>query len=495
MQLALYENNQLILDLTPYVEDNQIEFTTGEYGFGYLKVNTRILLPQILQLYNAKKVYHVRLGFGSKVIWEGRLEDVEIRNNPTLVAYGYWRSFSDLQVTDLWSDTKVDNWKVIPVNYFGVGNLPQKYTTQIEANRIYQAYNKNGEGGGYTMVGYLAPIGSKKIECISYIFNFRDTPTTSMAHGLRGITEGFVQSNSYYSLTTSVSGLRMVVTQNTIPNQGMAIFLQELTSALFIGETGDISQTLSNIRIGSTPSISGNRLYADEVVRFYTSGVYTLNPTQINPTTKYIQSPQYDITDLQFNDVTGIDAIQEVLKYPSTNGLPYRFQVWEDKTIYFEPKTARNTYYARFSDLKITRTFDTTYTQDRIVYQDANDITQRTAFYTLQQWNTQRQSSTKIDNVSITAVQTAKIADSTQKERIEIITDWLQTTQGNFVRAYECRSGDKIIFIDLPGYLLDVVDNSFMVQETITNMQTGLTRIIPEQTIAQLDNVIARSKL
>ena len=147
MQLALYENNQLILDLTPYVEDNQIEFTTSEYGFGYLKVNTRLLLPQILQLYNAKKVYHVRLGFGIKTIWEGRLEDVEIRNNPTLVAYGYWRSFSDLQVTDLWSDTKVDNWKVIPVNYFGVGNLPQKYTTQIEEKRIYQAYNKNGEGG------------------------------------------------------------------------------------------------------------------------------------------------------------------------------------------------------------------------------------------------------------------------------------------------------------------------------------------------------------
>lgn len=499
MQLALYENNTLVLDLTSYVRDNQIEFTTSEYGFGYLKVNTRLLLPQILQLYTAKKVYHVRLGFGSKVIWEGRLEDVEIKNNPSLVAYGYWRAFSDLQVTDLWSDTKVENWKIIPELYHNSRNHPSKFTNTTDAtNRLYQAYNKNGTPtvNDWSIYAYVAPIGSRKLQVISYIVNIKNVALANVLSGVQESDENYIGGSTNYVLTnTSVSGLRVPVTAFTPPYQAYSLFFINSTASLFLGETGDMSQTVTNIRIGTTPSISGNRLYADEIVRYYASGVYSLNPNQINPTTKYIQSPQYDITDLQFNDVTGIDAIQEVLSYPSTNGVSYRFQVWEDKTIYFEPKVARNTYYARFSDLKITRTFDTTYTQDRIVYQNANDLTQRTAFYTLQQWNTQRQSNTKIDNVSITAVQNAKIADSTEKERIEIVTDWLQTPQGNFVRAYECRSGDKIVFIDLPGYLTDVVDNSFMVQETITSIQTGFTRIIPEQQIAQLDSLIARSKI
>lgn len=497
MQLGIFDNNTLVEDITYQVDNQQVEFSTAKYGFGYLKVKTRLTLPQILSIYNQKKVYTIRLATGARIFWEGRLEDVEIRDNPTLVAYGFWRSLTDLQVTDLWSTTDYKRWQPTKREQsVSLAYDDKSYNFSTDRELFIGAKQNTAYGNSPTSnfgsLEYYLPSGYLRgFQSVSFLSS--GNLSNSFVYGMT--FRGFPGDTTAYGTIQPTTGNVQALT-GFVPDKPYAQFYYArlAANALFVGEDNTQYGKATGLRIGTTPSISGARLYADEILKFYCSGVYNLNNTMISQNISFIRSPQYDLTDIEFKDVTALDVVDTLLKYPSISGVYWRFQIWENKIPYFEPKTARNTWYANFTDIRINRSFDKVYTQDRVRYTTNQKIDVTTPYYTLQTWGTQRQSTSKIDGLSISLVQTAKRNDALRKERIEVHAQWLRGTQGERVPSYYARAGDQIIFVDLPGYLTSIADRSFLIDETIYNMETGITRLVPEQPTLDLDTLLSKVK-
>lgn len=110
--LGIYESptGNLILDLTPFLPDASV--TTNEHGPERLSVPVPTSLADALRIYDQPGLLYVRLSYGARALWEGRLEDpaLSIARGGALIrihALGYWRAFSDGKYTALWSATGV----------------------------------------------------------------------------------------------------------------------------------------------------------------------------------------------------------------------------------------------------------------------------------------------------------------------------------------------------------------------------------------------------
>lgn len=498
--LDSYKGN-FVYDFTFDAKD--VEFTTNKYGFGYCKFNVTWDLSRVAPYFKFKKQYYVRVGNASETFWEGRLEDVELGQKSVFTAFGYWRSFSDVQFNDLWSTTDIGRFKVAPAFSNGVAGRPEKFSLSNQNGILSISLTKNTDyTGNYNARHVLVnPIGSqRKIQAISFTFQQRNTSVTTLAAGAQDTDQTYRAGTTNYFLVQSTASGLYIPTTAFLPNlDAVALFLGTPFAALFVGETGDEAVFYSNVRVGTTPSISGARLYADEILRYTASGVNTVNSNMISQDFSLIQSPRYDLTDIEFLDKSGIDVIETLLKYPDYLGQQWEFRVWENQQIIFRPITSYKTWYVDLNDIKLKRTMDTVYSQVRTRYKGMNDY-QTWSQYTTNPnypYTLQRQKTVQTDllNPDTTAIANAFFADQNEKERFAITVRVVIDTQGRVRPSYYVRSGDTIILRNIPPYLFDSINSSFVVDETITHPDEGTTQLVPRNPTPELDALLAKIKL
>jgi len=477
------------------------EFSTNKYGFGYCKFSLNWTLEKAAQLFRLKSVGYVRLGTGNKSYFEGRLEDIEIGTEIIVTAFGYYRAFTDLQVNDLWSTTDVSKFVPIPNNVNSTSNKPDSFNLKLDNGKVYIAQNKNASftSNLFAQYAFINPIGAiRKLQVVSTILNLKNIAVASMATGIQDTDSSFGAATTvYFGIVTSVSGLRLP-TVAYLPNlDAIAFYNQSRFGALYVGETGDMAVEYSNIRIGTSPSISGSRLYADEILRFTISGVNNLNTNQISTNFSSIQSPLYDLTDVWFTDQTGLDVVNTLLSYPDTSGRSYEFKVWEDQRVIFRPKTSPNTWYIDISEIQLNRTLDKYYNQvntrtNNTLNKSVISLVTVAGYHNRQTVLTLNTSDL---NIAATAGSTLLSDYARKPPQSEISASYVRDSNGSYQEAINIRSGDTIIIQNIPPVLFDAIDNTFIVDETIADLETGIVRIIPEKPIAQLETLLSKVKL
>lgn len=542
-----YSNGELYMDATPYMYN--LEYTTNEYGFWYLSCNLRINKQTAADLYKNRKVFHIYYGDGRNTFFEGRLEDVEYSKEPKIVAYGYIRAFTDIQVTDLWSTERLDLWKPLVPGMRDQADFRTDFFTVDTSKNIYIALNKNTEPGNAAVAltralgGFKFEIprkGSRPINTASFQAHVKDQAGALIFAGLQRIeTDTYTSSNpdpNPWQYSGTASGYAANIVVNPYPTSGLALYLNYVSTSLYIGETGDISLSVPIMRVGTTPSVSGARLYADEILKYTISGIFALNPTQINPTYIGIQSPQKDLKEVIFEDMTGLDVANFLLDYPDSNGNFYELKVWEDQQVLFRPaRQTYNTWYIEISDLVLVRTLESTYNSYRGVYtnkmiykgprkylgarywtQNINgkvwsrgeffyetptiedDVVDRTEFYTntkaVREYGITRQQNVKFNTEDSTTAATKVQALVNTRDSMQIRTDievsYVLNEQGSRFDPRFVRSGDKIIIQNIPAALLDEIESVFFVTETKWNATNKTMILTPEEPIDKFETIV-----
>jgi hypothetical protein len=535
----------IFFDATGYAYN--IEFTTNEYGFWYLSCNLRINKQTASDLYKQRKVLHVYYGDGRNTFFEGRLEDVEYSQEPKITAYGYIRSFTDLQITDLWSTKRYDLWTQGLRYSISANNQPDMFTAKNDADGLFIALNKNTQPSNTAGVStpytyYFISVPDKYTRPLTTAHIIGDTRNRAGAswycgmHGISVYPPTLVQSNLWLYPFGTGSGVHhdlYVPLQNM---QAIMLFMVYANNVLYAGETGDLHTRFYNLRIGTTPSISGGQLYADEILKYTLSGVFALNPEYISADTSYIQSPQRDIEECIFEDINGLDVIQFLLDYPDSNGDPYELKIWEEQKVIFRPaKQVYNTWRISVSDFTLVRTLEGTYNQFRGIYteklkfrgrllgwetyywtQQVGNITrviqgnhpiyeqvemdekERTDFYSNQEsidtYGIKRQTNvalnTTTDSASNAKIQTIAEIQSAKQLKSQIAVPYVLDNNGAKQDPRKVRSGDKIIITNIPAALIDEIENTFFITETRWNDEEKLMYITPAQPIDQLATIL-----
>lgn len=527
--IGLYEtyNGALFKDLTPYASD--IEYTTNKYGFWYFTCKLRMLPGEIAELYKRRSILHVYYGDGRNTWFEGRLEDVEYSQEPKITAYGYIRSFSDLQVTDVWSTKRVDRWQMLPEFKRSPTNKPN-WTNSTFDGKMQISVTKNTDPSNADLTGFffgpyisLPDKTTRAFSAINFSLSVINKPVTSLSLGIQRIVPetGLVSEpnpNAWLTYPTT-SGTSYIDSVDIMPTSGVFLFLFYTSSAMFVGETGDISAIWESVRIGTTPSIRYNTLYADEILKYTVSGIYNLNPNYINPTTTYIQSPQRDIEEAWFEDLSGLDVVDFLLNIPDSNGNQYELKIWENQKVLFRPeKTVFNTWYVSVDSFELVRTLEETYNQYRGVYSkkiypnedgvlekpessQGEDRIYRTNWYnntqSIKNYGLVRQATVKLPTDSHTTAQTKAQQLASMKPVLQlkssIPVSYVLDSYGSKKDARLVRSGDKIIILNVPAPLVEEIENTFWVEETKWDENNQIMTITPEAPIDTLATIVGGS--
>lgn len=539
-----YKGGDLYLDASPYMYD--LEYTTNEYGFWFLTCKLHINKQLAADLYKQRKVLHVYYGDGRNTFFEGRLEDVEYSNEPKITAYGYIRSFTDLQVTDLWSTKRRDLFSTGPTKLPSANHRPKLFSMQQEPESMDIFLTKNSDPTG--IAGVTTPYAyyylllpdkyTRPLKMATVVGDAINSSLASFYLGSHGISSSYLVTTANL-WTTSIytsSGVHFNATFSLADSEGAIFYFLSNNAGAYVGETGEFGAKFTDIRIGTTATISGSRLYADEILKYTVSGVYALNPDYINPSTEYVQSPSRDIVECIFEDVTGLDVVQFLLDYPDSNGNPYELKVWEDQKVIFRPaKQTYNTWHVSISDLILVRTLEGTFNQFRGIYteklifrgdrlgwktyywnQQVGNITrtvqgnhpvyeqiemeqkQRTNYYSNQDsidaYGIKRQTNvalnTTTESASNAKMQTIAGIQSTKVLKSQIAVSYILDSNDARLDPRFVRSGDRIIITNIPGALLEELENTFFITETRWNNKEKLMYLTPEQPIDQLEVVL-----
>lgn len=501
MQLAIYKDirGTLLYDFSNRAYDR--EFGTDEHGFSYFSFSITVPTNTRSRLQKYKKVAHVRLGEAGRVVWEGRLEEVQFENRITkIIARGYIQAFTDLQVTDVWSTTQYQWWKPSVKEYSSSNAYDdERFNLDTNGKLLLGVKSNNIYGSSPMMAGGLEfqnlSGSTRKFNTVS--FTSSGLLGSSFVYGLATRTDYNAAATTVFSTTANGA---IPVNVNFIDKDFLQFFFyRNDTNVLYIGEDNGINTTISGLRVGTTPTISGGRLYADEILRYTISGVYTLNNTQINTASGFIQSPATDLMDIVFQDTNGLEVIKTLLEKPDNQNRYWECKVWDDQRVWFQPKrTIYKTWFVSFSELKLGFVIPKIFNSTRTKYKSERGLDLRTAYTTsgvsVTALGLTRQNMIALDTIDTNLVSYATAASlsdtTTQKTQSTINTQWVYDTRGTRIAGYYVRSGDKIVIRNMPISLVDEVETSFFVKETIYSIEEKTLSLIPQEEIPTLTNIL-----
>jgi hypothetical protein len=511
-------NGELFKDITPIAY--AIETTTNKYGFWYFTCKLKMDSESIAALFKRRSILHLYYGDGKNTWFEGRVEDIEYSQEPSLTAYGYIRSFSDIQITDVWSTTRYDRWITQQSGYLVASDAFTADTNE----RLYAAVNKNTNPANYSpalpRLWFNAKLdrpekATRSFHSAKATVSIKNKPLITHQTIFRGVDQSETMIADFWLQTTTASGFQANVSGSVPNSHAILMYDSYYSNALYVGETGDSSVTYTSLRVGTTASILTDTLYADEILRYVLSGVYTLNPGFINETSKFIQSPQQDIQEAWFEDMSGLEVIQFLLDIPSSSGVNFECKIWENQELLFRPeKSVYNTWYISVPTFTLKRTLEQTFNAWRGVYSkkvyqkngnlekpepsDGKERVFRTDWYenadSVSQFGLKRQNAVNIptDSTTRAVAKTQQIAQSKPSLQLksEIPVSYVLDMFGKKREARLVRSGDKIVVQNVPAALVDEIENTFWVAETKWNEEERMMYIVPEEPIDTLATII-----
>jgi hypothetical protein len=482
-----------------------VTVSTGPRGFQDAQAFIPLTDAQADQLVQTPGL-RMKITDGAAVLWEGRAEDIALRNGGVqLGGLGDTRLLDDITYTALWSDANVTGWIALNESQ-AANNAPGRYTFDTN-NRIYIAPEKNATMGSSFIgrQGYQLP--SQALRPLARVeFDFEYNADVNWGVGLQtwdALALPWTFLANVWSVAVAgpgvVSGSFSANLTGTPNALGFYLFYNA-APAVYVGETGAVYLKITNLRVKSTTSTA---LYADELAKSIRDQINTVNAGALSTSNRLIISPGIDLLQAIYEDMAPSAILDAVAAYGDSAGQAYEWGVFEGRELFFRPEgSAARQWAIDAADLEIEQTLDGLFNSTYGLYQDANGRTLRTAAQTNAQsigrYGLTRQAAQQADTTSsataITIAATATAATATPIPRATVKVRRFSTLTGAPARGEWVRSGDTVTIRNLPPTTNTAVDRvrTFRVAQTTANLDTGDVTIIPESPGPDLEFQIAQ---
>jgi hypothetical protein len=261
MQLTIWTaaNGAILADWTPFVQDPQV--STNEHGDASLSATIQMSPAEALSWYERLGAQHLELSDMCCVIWQGRLEDVSLTaGGIQITAMGYWRAFTDLPYTAMWSETRLDRFR--PVTRTELSNrTPDRYEITIQDDILISPKKGETFGGnaGPAPLPAIASViyepvvsGTQQIAVVQ--FDLLLDTTASWHFICYRVNRAMTTFNTVFSLVSPGSVLnRAIYTTLTADDRLMFdLYLDTAGTAVLASDTGTVNALIYHIRM--TPS-------------------------------------------------------------------------------------------------------------------------------------------------------------------------------------------------------------------------------------------------
>lgn len=494
-----------LVDLAPYTMKCVAE--TGENGFASLSADVRMPLRRALQIVDQGTPYLIQLASGSTIVWEGRLEQSGVTSDRdgsslTINAKGYASALMDVPYTALWSTTRVNDFRVIKSTEY-TNAREGKYNFDTN-NRLYIALQKN------TLYTNNADIGAMLFQhphsstrnVIKVSFDYTVALTAGFVAQCNAINGDFTSEAGVWSLTASGATQTGSVAVSFTGKNTLVFRIYNASGAniTYGGENGDAFLRVTNLRIASDLSVP---LDAAVIVKDLISTTIAVNPTQLSPSTAWIQSTGVDLQNEIYEDTYPADILDHLAAIGDTAARAYEWGVWEGRQLHFRKRgSAGNQWHVDVTSLEFERSLREVYNSAYAVYSDANNATVRGAtssnVASVGRLGITRRKAVSAKTTSATQANTIRdtvLSDSADPmPRASIRFNQIFTASGAVVPSWRVRAGDTITIRNLPPTLAAITDRmrTFRISRTKYDAIAGVLTIEPESPLPRIETYLAR---
>jgi len=474
-------------------------FETGVHGFANLSTQVNLPILDIFEFYNQRGAPCLLLTDGAEIAYEGRIEDTAVQNAGLgLTALGYWRAFSDVRYSALWSSKDSGLWQTLTPDDVSAA-LPDRYEMSTE-DMLYLAPRKNENFSSSTalgMFGLAIPDDSAR-QLVTMTFDYeltassdwratvsrRNSSWTSLSTEWTLDGNGGTQTGSGSLSFTACDALAVTLFYNT-------------TAADYTGETGDTLLKLTNIRVKTTTS---SAVYADEIAGALAAYVNNINSSMIEDETVLLDSPAVDLDDELYLDAWPADILDALVLIGDNQSPPKRWEVgvWEKRWLHLREKGSEaRTWYIDLADLNLERSLDRLINSAYATYDGGqlrtavadNDESQETYGIVRRDFVSAETSSSTLAGT----YRDALLEDSDDIARANITADIIYDAQGARHPNWMVRAGDKVVVRNLPPDLgeLDGV-RRFTIARTRYDVDNDILTLTPAE-LPSLELLVARN--
>lgn len=358
----------MLADWTAVVRN--AEWGSGEHGFSTLSAFVPMGMEEAFRWFNRPELPFVTVGWGGRAVWEGRIEDVALKNGGIGVrAFGRWRAFSDLRYTALWGSTGVGEWRPSTV----VANRDMQRFEYDTNNRLYiaprkgEVFSLNNVGGLY----FLAPDGQvNDVREVSASYEFMGDVNWLG----RVFVYDEVWGGGLVALSLVGSGVLQTGTFTYVVGAGgyqvveMVFYRGGAVPVAYVGETGDYYFKLTSVRV---QGVSGS-FTAQAVVQGVVGWVSGVNGGQISGSGALIGDPGLTLTDEVYEDKRPAEVLNN-LALRGDGSESWEVGVAVDGLVFFRPRgSAGVEWFVDVLSIELERSLDTMFNRVYAAYRDGN---------------------------------------------------------------------------------------------------------------------------
>jgi hypothetical protein len=474
--------------------------STNRHGFAMLRVP---FIPMSLQssftVYGWPGLPHVVVSDGAAVVWEGRLEDIDIvAGGVALTAFGYQRALHDVPYTAAWSVTGVAGWKPITSDVAS-SITPDRYEMDNN-NRIYIAPRKGetfSTGSHFGDMSYALPhSGLRNIAKFTADYSI----TLPSNWKVRIITSDYDYTNSVTETTVTATGSNQTGSFNLTTSSRqrviMAVFNDSGVSYTVTGNTGEIFAKITNVRIKTT---TATNVLASDIAAAMASYIGGINTDQLSTSSALVSATTTDLNDEIYEDKYPAEILDRLALIHS-----HQWSVWENRYLTFQDKTtARKEWLVDVTSTpELQRSLENIRNSAYGIYRDASGFTLRTNTVgdgeSQSRYGVLRRGFISVQTTSLGEAQTHRSAWLADRADLQI------RARIEFSRVYDeagarwplwaIRAGDTVTMRNLPPTLSTGLDRirTFMVGETDYDAATGSIDIAPDDPIPTLVTLVAQ---
>lgn len=499
LQVYTQPGGRLLADFTGRARG--LRFSTGAHGFGACDVPlVPMSLSEAFEVYDWPGLPHVVVSDGAAgVVWEGRLEDIEIvAGGVHLTALGYQRALYDAPYTALWSASGSADWRAVTAEDTASGMQPQRFEMDNN-NRIYIAPRKDETFFDETTVGamtYALPHGGARgisrflcdyamllpagwefrvISCASD-FSSQTVVNTVTATG----------STQTGSLTLSIASTNRLWVE-VRNNSGATATPTDTTGTNYLKLTG--------LRIKAT---SAAAVLASDIAAALAAWTNALNPLQLRGDAVLIEATATDLMDEVYEDTLPAAILDRLALLHG-----YEWGVYDDRRLHFRPRGGQRRWYVDVTATpRLQRSIENLRNSVYATYRSVDGRTLRTAVAddadSQARYGLVRRGMINAQTTSAAEAQTHRgvfLSDRlTLSTRAEVEFDRLYDATGALWPLWAMRAGDTVTMRNLPPTLSTDIDRirTFRVAETEYDAARGELSIAPEEPLPGLDVLVAR---
>lgn len=478
-----------------------VTFSTGSNGYQDLTAFLPMTDAAAVAL-STRAGLRALLWDGPALLWEGRVEDLTLRNGGVeLAALGDWRALEDDRYTALWSDSSVKRWEWLDDTIIA-GTSGDRYEHDTN-NRLYMALQKDatyGNGTDYGIWGYQIPDRSTR-NIVSLTFNWLMLLPANWQLLVQARAAGFGTATNITTIVSAggVTEGTATLTFAGAPSVNLALFNATGSPWTYTGETGALRLVVTNMRVKTTTAAA---VTADLIAQDIRNQLNLLNPGTFSASNRRIVSPGIDLTNALWEDASPQDVLAELAAMGDSAGNQFEVGVWEGRTLHFRPVGSEaQAWVVDAAEVEVTQTLDGLTNSTYATYEDANDRTLRTTNQTnatsIARYGRTRRRDVAAKTTSATTAAlvaaTATRATATPVPRSRVRVRRFATATGAIDSGMRVRAGDTVSIRNLPAAASDVIDRvrTFRVTETSYDADDDTPELTPENPIPDIEQQIA----